>query len=108
MKTIFVKDFSKFPGPRYSHLGAFSGEEFRDTVLIPQLEKDEVVSINFDGVFGYGSSFLEEAFGGLVRKGLDIKKIESLKNNLLSTDPTIKKEVTQYLNDALAEAKRGR
>lgn len=30
MKTLFIKDFSRFPGPRYERLGENSGEKFRD------------------------------------------------------------------------------
>jgi len=37
--------------------------------LIPALKEYEKVIVDLDGTSGYGSSFLEEAFGGLVRKG---------------------------------------
>lgn len=61
----------EFPGGRFRNEGPNSGEEFRDDHLVPAL-KDEKrydrVQVIFDGVAGFGSSFLEEAFGGLVRK----------------------------------------
>jgi hypothetical protein len=63
--------------------GDFSGEEFRDDYLIQRFEKalNEGVRlcINFDGVSGMPTSFLEEAFGGLIRRRADlpIKEIES-------------------------------
>ncbi|HHW4136600.1 TPA: STAS-like domain-containing protein [Yersinia enterocolitica] len=101
MKTIYIKEFSKFPGPRYISLGEFSGEEFRDEYLIPALEKYDEVTVNLDGVFGYGSSFLEEAFGGLVRKQIEKSKIISLKNNLISTDASIIDEINIYIDEAL-------
>ncbi|MGD0420643.1 MAG: STAS-like domain-containing protein [Xanthobacteraceae bacterium] len=73
-ERIFIAtDFSKYPGPRYRHDGPYSGEEFREQLLVPALrrahEHHEVLTVVLDGVAGYGSSFLEEAFGGLLREG---------------------------------------
>lgn len=34
---------------------------------MPALKAGDVVRVKLDGVSGFGSSFLEEAFGGLVR-----------------------------------------
>ncbi|KGA40411.1 hypothetical protein KU75_16890 [Pectobacterium odoriferum] len=101
MKIIYIEEFSKFPGPRYAVLGEYSGETFRDKVLIPALNQHDQISVNFDGVFGFGSSFLEEAFGGLLRNGVERKKVEQLKNNLISSDPSIVDEVKSYIDDAL-------
>jgi len=63
-----TKQFSEYPAGRYRADGAYSGEVFRDDLLVPLLAKNDVVEIDLDGAMGYGSSFLEEAFGGLVRK----------------------------------------
>ncbi len=67
-----AKQFSKFPGGRYRKHGKFSGEEFRDTLLVPSLRnaiaRGTKLAVRIDGVRGFGSSFLEEAFGGLIRK----------------------------------------
>ncbi|MEZ8169315.1 MULTISPECIES: STAS-like domain-containing protein [Vibrio] len=102
--TINIKDFSVFPGPRFIDLGDFSGEEFRDSVLIPALEKSNVV-VNLDGVFGFGSSFLEEVFGGLVRKGIPREKVIFVRNNLVSNDdPSLLSEIHEYIDDALEAA----
>ena len=67
---IYVKDFSTSPGPRYVKQGESSGELFYHQVLNPTFlqgyndNKDAI--INLDGVDGYMSSFLDEAFGNLV------------------------------------------
>ena len=81
MQTIIniAKDFSKYPGPRYERLGKFSGEKFRDDILMSALGVGEVV-VQLDGTVGYGSSFLHEAFGGAARKtrvGKDNLRLES-------------------------------
>lgn len=51
--------------------GPGSGEAFRDDVLIPALTRardaDTVLVVDLDGVAGLPTSFLEEAFGGLLR-----------------------------------------
>ena len=65
--TISVaKDFSPYPGPRYIRQGPYSGEKFRQK-LVEALKKAETVVVDLDGTTGFGSSFLDEAFGGLVR-----------------------------------------
>lgn len=72
MEIIICKDFTDAPGPRFKKQGKHSGEEFREDILIPKfkeaLEKKEKLIINFDGTFGYPTSFLEEVFGGLKEK----------------------------------------
>jgi len=64
-----VADFTRYPGGRYKKHGDGSGEEFRDEVLIPAIEEHTQVEVSLDDTAGYPSSFLEEAFGGLVRQG---------------------------------------
>lgn len=63
-----TEQFSEYPAGRYRQDGKFSGEVFRDDLLVPLLGANDAVNIDLDGAMGYGSSFLEEAFGGLVRK----------------------------------------
>lgn len=61
-------DFSLFPAGRYEKDGPYTGEGFRKNVLVPALAEYTTVTIQLDNPLGYGSSFLEEAFGGLVRE----------------------------------------
>jgi len=71
--TISIaRNFSKYPAGRYRTDGKASGEAFRDDHLVPALQEGDIVSVVFDDVAGCGSSFLDEAFGGLVRNaGMD-------------------------------------
>ena len=74
-----AKDFTRTPGTRYKRNSDFSGEMFRDEVLLPNLKENRQVTVILDGTAGYTRSFLEEAFGGLVRVGkLSKETIESL------------------------------
>src|SRR5690606_13973127 len=75
MDSIIIRvcDFSKTPGSRYRDEGrkAHSGEEFREEILEPKFKiaiaNDQKILIDLDGTIGYGTSWLEEVFGGLAR-----------------------------------------
>jgi len=62
------KEFSKILGPRFRRDGEFSGEEFREKFLEPNISAYQTIVIHLDSLSGYTPSFFEEAFGGLVRK----------------------------------------
>lgn len=97
-----AKDFTRFPSGRYTKNGATSGEAFREKFLVPPLEKGEHVTVNFDGTVGYGSSFLEEAFGGVVRR-LKLSSEFALGHlSLECSDVSIIEEVKSYISDAAA------
>ena len=96
-------DFSDTPGGRYISEGEYSGEQFRNNILLPKYEyaeqHNEKLEINFDGCWGFGTSFLEEAFGGLVRL---LKKKGILSRIILVSmeDETIPDNVKKYVREA--------
>lgn len=93
-----AEEFSVYPGGRYPSDGKFSGEEFRQQFLEPYLAGGESVCVELDGTRGYGSSFLEEAFGGLIRCGYDVQTV--LDNVCIVTSrPSLFKEVEGYIRD---------
>lgn len=104
MKSLFVTSFSEFPGPRYIELGPYSGELFRKEVLLPEIRANGgEIAVVLDGAFGYGSSFLDEAFGGLIRDGVSKEIVLKICENLISEDdPSLKLEVTQWVKEAIA------
>jgi hypothetical protein len=108
MTTINVRlEFSRYPAGRYAKDGPYTGEAFRNKLLIPALNagKDGIV-VEFDGTRGLGSSFLEEAFGGLVRKeGFD-KEMLLARFEFHSADPSIPLEVMEYIKKAVPEPVR--
>lgn len=104
MKTIsLAKEFSTTPGGRFRVMGPDSGEAFRD-ILARELRKTtETIEVVLDGAEGYGSSFLEEAFGGLVR--LKILKPSEIDKRLIvvAKSPqfeTYAREARLYMHDA--------
>lgn len=63
-----VKDFNKKPYGRYPEDGDGCGVFFRKKKLVPALKEHERVHVTLDGYNRYGRSFLDEAFGGLIRE----------------------------------------
>lgn len=110
-KISIASDFSRYPAGRTRRDGDFSAEEFRERLLIPALREaydhGGRVIVVLDGVYGYSSSFLEETFGGLVRRKMF--KPDWLKRALLieANDPiyaSYKIDAEKYLADELAFA----
>lgn len=102
MKIKVSEDYTKTPGGRLSSSGKYSAEIFRDTILIPRLEeailKKEKLIIDFDGLYGCGISFLEESFGGLIRKGYKINDILDNIEFISNEDNTIIPNIMQSIN----------
>jgi hypothetical protein len=102
MRTVFVaRQFSRHPAGRKESDGPFSGQAFRKLFLEPALKKGEKLIVDFEGTRGAGSSFLEEAFGGLVRES---KFPKSLVLDLIevrhATNPSVVREVRKYIEEA--------
>ncbi|EOG8130227.1 STAS-like domain-containing protein [Klebsiella pneumoniae] len=91
IKIVIARDFSKTPFGRFVSDSPYSAEKFRKDFLVPALRSgDQEVVVDFNGIaLGVGSSFLEEAFGGLVRK-------EGLPKSGLRRRLVIKSEVPFY------------
>lgn len=86
VKISIANDYTRTPGSRYIYEGPFSGEDFREQLLYPKyleaIQGGDGMEVDLDGCYGYATSFLEEAFGGLVRKTkkkglLDFIKVKS-------------------------------
>jgi len=92
------RNFSRYPAGRYFDDGPYSGQRFREEFLIPALSGTDKVIVELDGARGYGSSFLEEAFGGLVRKGYSV---DDLLNRLVlkGQDNSLIEEINGYIRD---------
>ena len=110
-----INDFTNTPGARYEYQGPFSGEQFRNEILYPKFieaEKNhEELIVDLDGGYGYGSSFLEESFGGLVRK-LSSENYKNIKNvkkiKIISYDnPVWTEKISNYIDAAIFSLKKG-
>lgn len=108
MITITViNDFSKKPYGRYeSDGGNDCGYLFRKNKLVPALKKHEKVHVVLTGYNRYGRSFIDEAFGGLIRE--DGYTLDYLKAHL-SYEHADVKSIEALVTERLeaAEADRG-
>ena len=110
-KIKILTDFSPTPGPRYIDEGKNSGEKFRKEVLFPlvlnALENNENFIVDLDGTAGYGTSFLEESFGGLIRiNSLDYNSIMKYMTIISEEEDYLIEDVNDYLIDAYEESKK--
>lgn len=113
MLIDLAKHFSPYPSGRVPEDGTFNGERFRDEHLMTALDDlssvenaDQELVVDIDGVRSFGSSFLEEAFGGLIRKtkhdpqwAVSILKIKCTQSHLKMYHDSIE----DYINDALSD-----
>ena len=80
-----------------------SGEEFRKKILKIKFDeakiKGEKLTIDFDGGYGYPTSFLEEAFGGLARI-YDADSVLKVLDFISDDEPSLIEEVISYIRSA--------
>jgi hypothetical protein len=96
-----AKDFSKYPAGRFITDGEYSGEQFREDILIPALENEDTIIIELDGTLGYGSSFLDEAFGGLIRKGYTDTQLHE-KIQFKTTNERTISDINKYISISMS------
>ena len=71
----------------------------RTRLIRLEIRKKEKLEILFDGAFGYPPSFLDEAFGGLIKKMKDKKVLNSIV--IVSNDDlTLERKIRKYVEDA--------
>jgi hypothetical protein len=105
-KTISIAtEFSPSPAGRFVEDGPYPGAVFRDKFLLPAIQSNAKVIVDMVGTELAGSSFLEEAFGGLVRAGLSedtLRKKLELKSPRES-DPL---RIWRYIHDEAIRSNR--
>lgn len=103
IKISIASDFSKTPGPRFRNEGDFSGQQFLEEILNAKfstaLSEGKKIIVDLDGTVGYGTSFLEEVFGGLARKYTP-EKVKEILEVKSTEEEYLKKDIEEYINDA--------
>jgi hypothetical protein len=108
---VRVLDFTTTPGARYVEDGPFPGEVFREKVLRPAFERAQAdnreLRVDLDGIWGYATSFLEEAFGGLAQiYGPDV--VERLVKIKCDDEPELLPEILGYIRKGKSRTPRPR
>lgn len=106
MKEItynIAESYTKKPGPRYTWQGTKSGQDFLENVLLTLFDnvviENQILTINLDKTVGYGSSFLEEAFGGLTRER-GIKLVSNHLRFISHEEEFLIDEINNYIKEA--------
>lgn len=104
MTINIAKDYTKTPGGRHKHEGKYSGEDFRKSILLPKYSEakknGEELVVDLDGGYGYAPSFLEEAFGGLVRETKDAE-IQKIIQIISYEEPKLVEDIKTYITEAI-------
>lgn len=98
-----AKDFYPRPVGRYLKDSKYSGEAFREQLLIPALQTltdSGTVIVDFEGTSIAGSSFIEEVFGGLYRSNLFTQEF-------LTSKVTVKSERRSIIETKCYEYMKG-
>lgn len=104
MKHINVAtDFHRGPSGRYIADSNYSGERFREDFLVPALKQPDRVQVDFTDAKTPGSSFLEEAFGGIVRKKYFTAMELQSRLEIITHRSLLKDLIIKYINEAVPE-----
>ena len=107
MTYVIATEYSKHPSARYEDEGTFGGEQLRIIIaplLRAAIQNKEKFQLVLDGTSGYGTSFLEEVFGGLIRgEHIAYDDIKSYLVIISAEEPELIDEINQYLDDAHAK-----
>ena len=108
VRVSVARDYSERPGGRFEWEGPNSGEKFREDVLVGRYrearDRDLPLIVDLDGTSGYASSFLEEAFGGMIRKRYAVKEDLLRRLTIMSgAQPKWIQRVERYISQAKPE-----
>lgn len=102
-----AREFSPHPGPRYVRHGSNSGEALRKRLLEYVKQTPGRVVIDLDGTKGFGSSFLDEAFGGLIRwEGWSKDEVKRKFEFRSRIDPSYVSEIEESIERAVPSSDR--
>lgn len=103
MTINICNEFTNAPGARHRNESEYSGEQFREELLEPRyleaIRNNEILTVELDGGYGYATSFLEEAFGGLARK-YDINQVLKTIKIISEDEPALHEDIERYIKNA--------
>ncbi|MDB5540089.1 MAG: hypothetical protein JWQ89_1816 [Devosia sp.] len=106
---VIATEFSLYPAGRTGKDGPDNGTRFRTEFLVPRLRiatPTDKLRVVLDGCRSFGSSFLDEAFGGLIRyEGFNADQLGSIME-IVAERPVYwpyKKMIGKYLIESTAQ-----
>lgn len=101
------QDYHDFPAGR-DESDSPNGEKFRLEYLEPKLKENVYIEINFNNIYACTPSFLEEAFGGLIRAGFTKRAINKFISFVEPTEVKYKEYIwaaKKYIDEASKKAR---
>lgn len=95
-----ASEWSKSPTGRYETDGKSNATSFKKKFIYEPLSRGKRFVIDLDGTHGYGSSFLDEAFAGLVRdKHVRKEEFFNIFAFKSEEDPSFIDEIAMYVDE---------
>lgn len=99
-----VISYTRTPGGRRRSEGPGSGEEFRDMWVIPALQeatkRSHLLMLDMDGVRYYPAAWLDEVFGGLVKR-TSLPYLSRVLRISSKDDPGLEREISGIMMDSV-------
>jgi len=93
-----ARDLSRFPAGRFKkEHGIHSGEAFKE-LIAKKLQENDTVTVLLNDTMGFGSSWIEEAFGGLVRDNIFSASDLHKKLTIEADDKSLITEAWSYID----------
>lgn len=108
IRINIAKDFSLYPGARYRTDGKYSGQEFYEDLLKPKFQEvwedpQKTLLIDFDGTFGYASSFISEVFIRIVQDFKDKNDIKKKLQFKSDDEPLLVDSILKIIDETIVE-----
>lgn len=112
MEIYVATQYTRTPNARFeSQAKGQSGEGFREKLLLPKLNEcirnGGMLFVFFDGCLGAGVSFLEEAFGGLIRSGVSFGDIQNHLRIVWKSNPRKQRQAEDFIIKAYHDKEKG-
>lgn len=103
--TLDVSKYTDTPIGRDALDGPKNGSDYRDKYVIPALDDYQMVRLDFTKTMGTTPSFLEEIFGGIIRKRILTPQELKRRMEVIYKYESVKRNVVNYINEAAEKLK---
>ncbi|WJD61540.1 STAS-like domain-containing protein [Pseudomonas kurunegalensis] len=103
--TLDVSKYTDTPIGRDALDGPKNGSDYRDNYVIPALDDYQRVKLDFTKTMGTTPSFLEEIFGGIIRKRVLGPQELKARVEVIYKYESVKRNILNYINEAAEKIK---
>lgn len=103
--TLDVSKYTDTPIGRNTLDGPKNGAHYRDNYVIPEFDNYQIVKLDFTKTMGTTPSFLEEIFGGIIRKKVMSPQELINRTDVIYKYESVRRNVIKYINEAAEKLK---